>query len=563
MAEFLNTWKGYFTYAAFLSCLINLAQLTFPFYMFSIYRNVIVSYSPYSLITITVVAIYVLVFFGIFHFIRARLLTRAGTALYKTLSSKVYQGMVQGQAASGGSFYGQGMADLETLREFFSGNAVTPLFDAPWAPFYLLLIYFIHPVLGIVATGGAVAVVALNVIQELLIRRSMTEANKWNNKNQRFIQAFLRNTEVVNGMGMSNAVADWFDRSNSRVIFNQTQSSRYAGAVQSIMKPLQNVIQVLIYCVGAYYAMTQGFSVGLMVAASIIMGRGLAPIMQTAATWKMTYQAKEAYKRLYGFEKTRAQQVKKMPLFIPRGRYVLSDATFGPQGGRALLRDITFSLSPGRSLGIIGPSGAGKTTLCKLMLGIHPCVRGRVLLDGMDAFLWDKEVAGGHMGYLPQEIDLFPGTLAQNIARFEPVEMEKVQQAAALCGLESLVESLPEGYETVVEGAGGARFSGGQKQIVGMARAVYGDPAVLVLDEPTSNLDEAAEQIVLNILIRLQQTRKTTCIMVTHKPSLLVAMDDILVLRQGRVALFGPRDEVFAKISGKPHGASDTGKAAT
>jgi len=548
MAEFLNTWKGYFTFAAFLSCLVNLAQLTFPFYMFSIYRNVVVSYSPHSLVTITVAALFVLTFLGVFHFIRARLLARAGMALFDTLKLKIFKGMLEGQALTSGKSYGQGMADLETLREFFSGNAVNPLFDIPWAPFYLMLIYFIHPVLGMVATLGAMAVVALNVIQEFLIRQSMTEANKWNNRNNRFVQSFLRNTEVISGMGMSSAVADWFDRSNSRVILNQTRSSRYAGAVQSIMKPLQNVIQVFIYCVGAYYAMTAGFSVGLMVAASIIMGRGLGPVMQAASTWKMTYQAKEAYKRIYGFEKALDRRMDKMTLPPPRGDYELIGATFAAQD-RVLLANVSFSLPAGRCLGIIGPSGAGKTTLCKLMLGIWPCRKGHVLLDGMEAFSWDKAMIGPYMGYLPQEIDLFPGTLAQNIARLGEVDMEKVQEAVALCGLEPLVENLPDGYDTMLEGVGGTRLSGGQKQVVGLARAVYGNPAVLVLDEPTSNLDEAAEQLVLNVLAKIKQIGKTTCIMVTHKPSLLVSMDDVLVLRQGQAALFGPRDDVFARMA--------------
>jgi PrtD family type I secretion system ABC transporter len=558
MADFLTTWKGYFTYAAFLSCLVNLAQLTFPFYMFTIYRNVIISHSAYSLTTITVVAIYVLVFFGVLHYIRARLLARAGTGLYEALETRIFKGMVHGQAVTSGRSYGQGIADLDTLRDFFSGNAVSPLFDVPWAPFYLMLIYFIHPMLGMVATGGAMAVVALNVIQELLIRSSMTEANQWNNRNQRFIQSFLRNTEVINGMGMSNAVADWFDRSNSRVILNQTRSSRYAGAVQSIMKPLQNVIQVLIYCVGAYYAMTQGFSVGLMVAASIIMGRGLAPVMQAGATWKTTSQAKEAYKRIFRFEKALDSRVEKMPLAPPRGRYVLDGATFGTKE-RVLLSNVNFSLEPGRFLGIIGPSGAGKTTLCKLMLGIWPSTRGHVYLDGMDAFLWDKDTTGRHLGYLPQEIDLFPGTLAENIARLGPVDIEQVQASVAQCGLETFVENLADGYDTVLGGPGGM-LSGGQKQIVGMARAIYGNPSVLVLDEPTSNLDEAAEQMILAVLARLKARGDTTCIMVTHKPSLLTSMDEVVVLRQGQVAMAGPRDEVFARISAGAAGDGPIGR---
>lgn len=550
MVGFLTTWKRYFTFAALLSLFVNMTQLTFSFYMFAIYRNVIVSYSSFSLITITVVSVYALVFLGIFHFVRSRLLSLAGMHLYERLKTRVFTGMLKAHVMSGDRSYSQGMSDLETLQEFFSGNAVHPLFDLPWAPFYLMLIYFIHPILGVIATSGALVHIGMSVLQEVLIRRSMTNANIWNNQNHRFVNAFLRNTEVINGMGMSKAVADWFDRSNSKVILNQTQSSRYAGAIQSIMKPMQNVFQVAIYCAGAYYAMTEGFSVGLMVAASIIMGRGVAPVMQAATTWKVTLQARQAYNRVYNFEQFLNQQPEKMPLFEPKGHFRLEKASYAA-GGRFLLADASFELNPGQFLGIIGPSGAGKTTLCKLMLGIWPSNPGKAYLDGMDAFKWDKEVTGRHFGYLPQEIELFPGTLAENIARLGPVDMEKVEKASALCGILPLVEQLPFKFDTVLEGANGIKLSGGQTQMVGMARAVYGDPHILVLDEPTSNLDEQSENIMLSVLARLKQEGKTTCIMVTHKPALLTSMDSIVIVKQGRIALAGPRDEVFATLAGK------------
>ncbi len=551
MEELLNTWKGYFTFAALLSCFVNLLQLTFSFYMFAIYRNVVISYSEDSLVCITVAAIYALVFLGIFHYVRSRLLTRAGSQVYARLRTRVQKGMLNAHVVSRGGSYSQGGADLETLRDFFSGNAVNSLFDAPWAPFYLLLIYFIHPGLGFIATAGTVLVIALSALQEFLIRSSMTNANRWNSRNQRFVNAFLRNTEVINGMGMSAAVSDWFERNNRRVIWNQTRSSNYAGSIQAVIKPMQNVLQVLIYCAGAYYAMTAGFSVGLMVAASIIMGRGLAPVLQVTATWKLTVQAREAYRRLFAFEQILDRQRDKMPLFVPQGRFQLSGATYATDG-RALLAGVSFSLEPGEFLGIIGPSGAGKTTLCRLMLGIWPCTSGKVYLDGLDAFLWDKEIIGKNIGYLPQEIELFPVTLAENIARLGMVDNEKLAAVVDLCGLKPLVESLPAGYDTLLEREDGVKLSGGQKQLVGLAMALYNSPSILVLDEPTSNLDEETEKIFLAVLQRLKTEGETTCLMVTHKPALLQSMDKIVVLQQGRLAFGGTKEEVFARLSGQP-----------
>lgn len=549
MEEFLNAWKRHFTFAALLSCFVNLLQLTFPFYMFTIYQNVVLSHSRYSLEAISAAALFALSFYGIFYYVRARLLACAGSRLHEIMRSRIFAGMVEKDTVSGTHAYKQGMADLTLLRDYFYGKAIYSLFDAPWAPFYLILIFFIHPMLGCIACGGGLVVVALSVLQEYLIRDSMTQANQWNQRNQRFVSAFLRNTEVINGMGMADTVADWFDRSNEKVIFNQTQSSRYAGMVQSALKPMQNVIQVVIYCVGAYFVMTQGFSVGLMVASSIIMGRGVGPLTQAAAYWKMTVRVRDAYKRLKLFEVVLDAKTEKMPLPAPKGLFQLEGATY-TVGGRALVANVSFNLDPGQFLGIIGPSGAGKTSLCRVMLGIWPCTAGRSLLDGTDAFLWDKEAAGRKIGYLPQEIELFPASLAENIARLGPVDMAAVEAAATLSGLVPLVEKLPDGYDTFMEGPGGIRLSGGQKQLVGIAMALYGDPNILVLDEPTSNLDEATEGQVLVALARLKQQGKTTCIMVTHKPALLHSMDRILVLRQGQVAEMGSKDDIFSRQSG-------------
>lgn len=548
MVTFLKKWKKYFTFAALLSCLVNILQLTFPFYMFSIYNNVIISYSKNSLLNITAAAVIAIFALGIFSYIRSRLLSLAGKDLTFELRHGVYSTMIKGAAIDSRRIYQGGLNDLETLRTYASSPAIYALFDVPWAPFYLALIYLFHPVLCIVATSGAVIMVLLNILQELLVAKSMTEANVANQQNRRFVDSFMRNVEVINGMGLINAITDRFIIRNNNVIFNQTKSSYYAGTIQSIVKPMQNVIQVFIYCFGAYYAMIQGFNVGLMVAASIIMGRGLAPLMQIMTAWRLTVQAKDAYVKLKGFSAAIDQQRNTMLLPQPKGHIQTSGAVFRIQN-QLLLKGVSFELKPGEFLGIIGPSGAGKTTLCRLLLGIWPSLGGKIYLDGNDIFSWQKEELGQYIGYLPQEIELFPGTIAENIARLGIPDMERIEYALEISGVRPMVEAFPQGVETELEGENGLRLSGGQKQKIGLARAVYNNPTYLVLDEPTSNLDEQGEQLLLDTLNQLKKKKATTCVMVTHKPFLLQSMDKILVLQEGRVAMFGSKDEVFAKLT--------------
>ena len=419
--------------------------------------------------------------------------------------------------------------------------------DAPWAPFYLALIYTFHPVLGTAATAGALVMLGLSVLQEALIRKKMTDANQINAENQRFVTAFLKNAEVINGMGMTKAIGDRFDLNNRAVIENQATSSMIAGTVQAAIKPLQNVIQVFIYCFGAYYAMTEGFDVGLMVAASIIMGRGLQPLMQVSSSWKTTIQARDAYQRFSGFVRFMEQQVPRMKLSKPKGHVQLMNASVR-MGNAMLLHNVSFQLAPGEILGVIGPSGAGKTTLCRLLLGIWPAQAGLAMLDGCNTFLRDKEEAGQYIGYLPQEIELFDASLAQNIARMGEPDLDKVMSVAKKCGIHDLIESLPQGYDSQLGGNFGIQLSGGQKQRIGLARAMYDDPSLLILDEPTSNMDEAGEQDFMEAMTLIKAEGQCTCVMVTHKPALLQATDKVLVMQAGQVALFGPRDEVFQRL---------------
>ena len=550
MTDFLSRWKKYLTFAALLSCFVNILQLTFPFYMFTIYRNIVISYSPLSLANITAAATLAVTALLFFSYLRARLLSAAGRWMHTGLQKQVYAGMVTAVVQQPDKAYRGGISDLDTLQNFCSSPGIYAVFDVMWAPFYLALIYLFHPVLGLIATTGALIMTGLSLLQEMLIRKDMEQANRLSMISQRFVDSFLRNVDVINGMGMAPAVTDRFVRINDRVMAGQTRSSYVAGTIQALIKPGQVVIQVMIYCVGAYYAMIQGFDVGLMVAGSIIMGRGLAPLMQLMGFWRQTRHAWDAFYRIRLVTRSQVQEMQEPFLLpAPTGWIKVRDAAC-VLNGRILLSQMTFDLAPGTFLGVIGPSGAGKTSLCRLIAGIWPSFGGKVYLDGRDVSAWDKKQIGRYIGYLPQEVELFPGTVAENIARLETVDEKAVEDVLDLAGCRKLVESLPDGIKTRLGRRGDMQLSGGQKQKIGLARALYRRPVLLVLDEPTSSFDESGENQLMHTLAALKFSGKCTCIMVTHKLSLLQSMDRILVLQNGQVALFGARDEVLARISG-------------
>jgi PrtD family type I secretion system ABC transporter len=549
MKEFLRKWKKYFVCAGVLSCLINFLQLTFSFYMFSIYGAIVTSYSETSLYTITVVALYALVHLAVFSNLRAKLLRTAGSDLDTSLGERVLDGMIRGSSGPIKRSYQQGCSDISLLRNYFNNQGIYALFDAPFAPFYLLLIYFFHPGLGLLATCGAVLAVSMNVLQDRLTRKRIIAANVDNNKNRRFVDTMIRNAEVVNAMGMAGNIYNRFEQTNRSVIVNQTVASRFAGMTQSGLKVIQTSMNVLIYGLGAYYVLTEGFDPGIMIAASVIMGQAISPLMRAVQSAKSTVQAREAYKRVHGFCAFLDARPEKMSLPIPRGRIVAEHLFFGI-AGKLILRNVSFQLEPGDFLGLIGPNGAGKTTLSRILLGIWPTGAGSIRLDGVEMSSWDQDELGRHIGYLPQEIELFPGTVAENIARLGPVDEQRVVDAAKAADIHDFIATmLPEGYQTRIYGEEGIVFSGGQKQRIGLARALYSNPTLLILDEPNSNLDEQAEANLIATLKRLRAEQQTTCVVITHTMSLLDVANKVLMLENGTVGLFGPKNEVLEKLA--------------
>ncbi|MBF0235997.1 MAG: type I secretion system permease/ATPase [Desulfamplus sp.] len=553
MTKFIAKWLKYFLVAGIFSMFINILSLTFSVYMLAIYDRVLSSYSMPTLMTITVAAAFALFVDSILIFLRSRLLVMAGVDIDNSLSAPVFKEMLKDSCSIQKSGYSTGLRDVNILRNYLGGNAMFALFDMPWMPIFLLFIYMVHPTMGMVATGGVIVVFALGIAQELLTRKRLEMANNINNAAGNFTSLCLRNSESVGAMGMLAGVNARWKSLNDQVITLQTRASNAAGVLQAISQSFRTGMQVIIYGVGAYLTLKNECTPGVMIASSIIMGRALAPVDQAMSTWKMTLEARSSYKRLNDLMKKADTRVP-MSLPDPVGKLDVEAASL-IFNGNYLLRNITFSLAPGEIMGLIGPSGAGKTTLSRVILGLWPSMGGKVRLDGSDVYNWDQEHLGRFIGYLPQDVELFPGTVSQNIARLGEVDPDAVILAAKKAGVHELVQHFPNGYDSMIGGGPGSIvLSGGQRQRVALARALYGNPRLVVLDEPNSNLDEAGERALMQTIAILKQERVTT-IIVTHKPSILISVDKILIMQYGQVARFGPRNEIL-QIPGQPQPAN-------
>jgi len=544
MKSFLKQLRPYLLYGAFFSMFINILQLTFSVYMLQIYDRVLSSYSMPTLYVITVAAVGALIISAVLEFIRSRLLVRCGVALDQALSRDVLDEVLKYSALTSIPQNQASLRDVNVLRNFFGGNAIFTLFDIPWTPLALGLIYFLHPLLGLVATGGAVLLIIFALINEKVSRKPLDAANMVNGYSMKFIETSRRNAQLIRSMGMLKGVSDRWEGLNDTVMKLQTQASRKAGLVQSLSGWLRQSMQVFIYGVGAWLTLEGKATAGVMIASSIIMGRALAPVQMGIGSWKQMVEARSAWKRLKTMFANRTE-IDTMDLPEPKGQLTAEHVSFAINKSY-ILRDVNFSIQPGESLGLIGPSGAGKSTLCRLLLGVWPASAGAVRLDDADIYKWDQEKLGPFIGYLPQDVELFSGTVAENIARLNKVESEKVIAAAQQAGVHELILEFSQGYDTRI-GDGGVVLSGGQRQRLGLARALYGDPKLVILDEPNSNLDDDGEKALLNSWTQLK-AKGSTVIVVSHKPSLLVGVDKILMLKDGQVVMFGPRELVFKKL---------------
>ena len=527
---------------------INILQLTFSIYMLQVYDKVLTSFNLSTLAVITIAAVLALAVLALLEWIRSRLLVRAGIEFDRKLSEPVLSmNLKNATTPQGGEHPAQqgSMRDVQALRNFLGGNAVFAFFDLPWMPLYFALIFILHPLLGWSALLGGLVVFLLGLLTERLTRKRLESASMLNSHAHGFLGATLRNANIVRSMGMvTNVTARW-SKMNDVVIKLQTRASHNAGLLQSLSRSLRVGLQVLIYAVGAYLTVMHESTAGVMIAASIIMGRALAPVDQAMGAYKQALEASTSYKNLKKMLDA-PPQMPSMELPDPIGE-ISAENLFFAAGGRPIIQGVSFRLPPGQTLAIIGPSAAGKSTLCKLLLNIWQPLSGKVRIDRADIATWDSEKLGPFIGYLPQDVELFSGSLAENIARLGKVDSNKVIAAAMLAGVHTMILGLPKGYDTQI-GEHGAALSGGQRQRIGLARALYGNPRIVILDEPNSNLDEDGEMSLLQAVLNLKR-QSITLVLVTHKPNILSIVDNIMYMQDGQIAVIGPRQDVLNKLA--------------
>lgn len=539
-----------------IGALINLLSLAPTLYMLEVYDRVVNSRNHTTLVMLTLLVVGLYALMEILEWARGQLLQRAGLRFEAALGRRVFDAAFASNLRLGRNS-SQPLADLRQLREFFATPVLTALMDAPLALAYLLLIFLISPVLGWFSLLVALVQVGLAWATERLAAKPLAEANQVAIEAQQYAVNTLRNAQVVQSMGMLEGLfARWTARQHKALVL-QAQASDHAGGKGALAKLLQNVLSSGLLGLACWLLLQGDLHGGgsMLIVASILGGKALAPLVQLVANWKPAIDAMDAWRRLDRLLQALPAGQPGMPLPAPAGALAVEAVVAGAPGNPlAILRGVSFALPPGQTLVVVGPSAAGKSTLARLLTGVWPASSGKVRLDGVDVYQWNKAELGPHVGYLPQNIELFDGTIAENIARFGEPDAERVQAAARAVGLHETILALADGYDSRI-GEDGCFLSGGQRQRVGLARAIYGTPRFVVLDEPNSSLDEAGEQALQRALAALKAAG-TTLVVITHRTAMLALADALLVMQGGQVAAFGPRDEVLARMrQGQPGAA--------
>jgi ATP-binding cassette subfamily C protein EexD len=526
------------------SLCLNLLLLTVPLYSFQIFDRVLTSRSQDTLVLLTVATVGAIVVLASLDALRTQVLARIGTWLEIRLANHVLAAGVE-SALRGADRGTQGLRDLGQLRAFIGGPGLIALFDAPMLVFYIALTFLIHPLLGWIAVGGTIMLAATALANLLATRTPLNAANAATIGLLNRAHANIANADTVQAMGMLPALLTHWERGNGMMLRLQEVASDRLAVFSALSKAARLLVQVFTMGVGAWLAIDQQITGGMMIASSIIMARGLAPIETAISSWSAMAAARDAYRRTQRLLAALPRGERSFTLPQPQGHLAVERVTIlAPGGERAILKNISFELLPGEALGIIGPTGAGKSTLARVLVGAWPVASGAVRFDGADLPSWDKRSLGRHLGYVAQSVELFPGTIRDNISRLEEADLQAVIAAAQAAGVHDLILHLPKGYDTDI-GEGGAALSGGMRQRIALARALFGAPRLLVLDEPNANLDAAGEQALQRALMAAKAAR-TAIVLVTHRRSVLQRMDKLLWLRDGQIVAFGPRDQVLA-----------------
>ncbi len=535
--------------AAIFSAAVNILMLTGPLYMLQLYDRVLSSRSMPTLAVLTLLVVGLYAAMGFLDFIRTALIARAAARFDQRLNEAAFSAAVEGARHSGGQAGEAPLKDLRTIRQAVGSSAITAFFDAPFAPFYLLLVFLLHWTLGLTATIGATALVFLAMVNERSSRAALKTVLESGSAGDAAMSAILRNAATTDAMGMRAALKSiWLSHASKATNSNADAGDRIGG-FGAATKASRMLLQSLILGVGAILVIRQETTPGVMIAASIIAGRALAPVEQAIGQWRTIGAAIAAWKRLEQFLSAAPKQLQKITLTAPKGHLRADRLYVQPAlAKKPIVKNVSIEVRPGEALGIIGPSGAGKSTLARALLGVERVISGEVRLDDADLLSWPRDDVGRHIGYLPQETELFAGTIAQNIARFDPTATnDEIVAAATAAGALELILGMPEGFETD-SGERGQRLSVGQRQRIGLARALFRNPALLVLDEPNSNLD-AEGDVALSLAIQNAKNRGAAVVIVAHRPSAIAHVDQLLMLADGEMRAHGPRDDVLAKIA--------------
>jgi ATP-binding cassette subfamily C protein len=559
LAAALSACRRTFLAIALFSGMSNILMLTGALFMLEVYDRVLPSRSLPTLVALLILAAGLYFALGLIDLIRGRILVRVGNSLDEALSARVYDAIVRLPLKAGNKGEGlQPLRDLDSVRMFLSGYGPVALFDLPWMPVYLAICFVFHTYIGLAALVGAIVLVTLTIVTELFTRRPTRSATQFAMARNTLTEASRRNAEAITAMGMSGRIASRWNELNRKYVTSNRQASDVAGGLGAISKVLRMLLQSSILAVGAYLVINQQSTAGIIIAGSILGARALAPVDLAIANWRGFVGARQAWHRLSRLLGLLPPQVTPMPLKPPMSGIVVQNAAVAPPGEHKIVcQDVNFSLDAGKAVGVIGPTASGKSSLARMLVGVWSPARGTVRLDGATIDQWSPEALGRHIGYLPQDVELFAGTVAQNIARFEePPDPEAVIAAAQAAGVHNLIINLPDGYDTQV-GDHGSALSAGQGQRVALARALYRDPFLVVLDEPNSNLDSEGDEALTKAILNVR-ARNGIVVVIAHRPSAIAGVDYILVMAKGRQQQFGPKDEVLNKVLQPPAPAPRT-----
>ncbi|MDR7104383.1 ATP-binding cassette subfamily C protein EexD [Pseudomonas frederiksbergensis] len=519
------------------------------FYMLQVYGRVVTSGSLTTLAMLTLIMTGLVVTLGSLEWVRSRIMVRVSTRLDVLLSRQVYKASFKRALESGGmDASAQSLNDLTGLRQFLSGNGLFAFFDAPWLPIYVAVMFMFHPWYGWVAVGSALLLLFLAFLNERLTGPALAQANKEHISATLHTTKNLRNAEVIESMGMLETLMDRWGRRQRHVLMLQSGASDRGGIISTLSRSFRILVQSLILGLGAYLTVDHQVGPGMVFAGSVLLGRALAPIDLIIGSWKGFIAARSQYRRLNDILDKQLAQPERMTLPAPQGHVQVENLIVAAPGSKTpIIKNMSFSVPAGCIVGIIGPSAAGKSTLARALMGVWAPQHGVVRLDGADICAWDKHELGPYIGYLPQDIELFEGSVSENIARFAEVDSEKVVLAAKSAGVHEMILLLPDGYDTVI-GSDGVMLSGGQRQRIGLARALYGNPRLIILDEPNSNLDEVGDRA---LAVAIQQLKLTgaTVFVITHRTNIVSQLDRLMVMSDGAISLYGPREQVLAELA--------------